>query len=199
MTSEDLAMADSHPFERPQPSEKLSYKFILDCLNETLEEKEDTEALIETQLAPETEPFQEELPEEVLERHSVEEIQAATSTPKADVPLTKKYYRIGEVADLIGVEPYVLRYWEGEFSSLRPTKTGSGHRIYARKDVETLQTIRRLLHDEKFSIKGAKQRLIEMKKQAKAAPSATKTANTAALRELAHELKALIQLARTPL
>ena len=71
----------------------------------------------------------------------------------------KLYFKIGEVAKLVGVKPYVLRYWETEFSVVRPEKTRSRHRLYRRKDVETLLEIRRLLHDERYTIAGAKRRL----------------------------------------
>lgn len=71
----------------------------------------------------------------------------------------KLYFKIGEVAKLVGVKPYVLRYWETEFSVVRPEKTRSKHRLYRRKDVETLLEIRRLLHDERYTIAGAKRRL----------------------------------------
>src|SRR5437016_8645231 len=71
----------------------------------------------------------------------------------------KLYFKIGEVARLIGVKPYVLRYWETEFSLLRPGKTRSRHRLYRRKDVETLLEINRLLYAERYTIEGAKRRL----------------------------------------
>ena len=71
------------------------------------------------------------------------------------------YFKIGEVARLVGVKPYVLRYWESEFSVLRPGKTRSRHRLYRRKDVETLLEIRRLLYAEGYTIAGAKRRLRE--------------------------------------
>jgi DNA-binding transcriptional MerR regulator len=71
----------------------------------------------------------------------------------------KQYFKIGEVAEIAGVEPYVLRYWESEFSVLRPGKTRSRHRLYRRKDVETLLEIRRLLYAERYTIEGAKRRL----------------------------------------
>jgi DNA-binding transcriptional MerR regulator len=73
----------------------------------------------------------------------------------------KLYFKIGEVARLIGVKPYVLRYWETEFSVLRPGKTHSKHRLYRRKDVDTLLEIRRLLYTERYTIEGAKRRLRE--------------------------------------
>ena len=77
-----------------------------------------------------------------------------------DLP-DKLYFKIGEVAKLVGVKPYVLRYWETEFSILRPGKTRSKHRLYRRKDVETLLEIRRLLYAERYTIEGAKRRLRE--------------------------------------
>ncbi len=71
----------------------------------------------------------------------------------------KLYFKIGEVARLVGVKPYVLRYWETEFPSIRPGKTESKHRLYRHHDVEILLEIRRLLHDERYTIAGAKRRL----------------------------------------
>jgi DNA-binding transcriptional MerR regulator len=71
----------------------------------------------------------------------------------------KLYFKIGEVAKIIGVKPYVLRYWETEFAIIRPGKTRSNHRLYRRRDVETLLEIKRLLHDERYTIEGAKRRL----------------------------------------
>jgi DNA-binding transcriptional MerR regulator len=77
-----------------------------------------------------------------------------------DLP-DRLYFKIGEVAKLVGVKPYVLRYWETEFNILRPGKTRSRHRLYRRKDVETLLEIRRLLYTERYTIEGARRRLRE--------------------------------------
>jgi DNA-binding transcriptional MerR regulator len=71
----------------------------------------------------------------------------------------KIYFRIGEVAELVGVEPHVLRYWEQEFRSVRPTKSQRGQRVYTRRDVEVLRRIRGLLYEEKFTIAGARKAL----------------------------------------
>jgi DNA-binding transcriptional MerR regulator len=71
----------------------------------------------------------------------------------------KLYYRIGEVAELVGVEPHVLRYWEREFRSIRPTKSAKGQRVYSRRDVENLLRVRELLYSEGFTIAGAKKKL----------------------------------------
>jgi DNA-binding transcriptional MerR regulator len=80
---------------------------------------------------------------------------------QAELP-DKLYFKIGEVARLVGVKPYVLRYWETEFTIVRPGKTRSKHRLYRRKDVETLLEIRRLLYAERYTIEGAKRRLREV-------------------------------------
>ena len=79
-----------------------------------------------------------------------------TGTP--EIP-DKLYFKIGEVSDLLGVEPYVLRYWETEFAVLSPKKSGTGHRLYRRKDVELLLRIKYLLYEKKFTIEGARQSL----------------------------------------
>src|ERR687885_665344 len=71
----------------------------------------------------------------------------------------KLYFKIGEVGELLGVEPYVLRYWESEFPTLSPKKSGTGHRLYRRKDVELLLRIKHLLYEKRFTIEGARQTL----------------------------------------
>jgi DNA-binding transcriptional MerR regulator len=73
----------------------------------------------------------------------------------------KLYFRIGEVAGIVGVEPHVLRYWETEFRSVKPQKSTKGQRIYSRRDVETLLKVRELLYGHKFTIAGAKIKLRE--------------------------------------
>jgi DNA-binding transcriptional MerR regulator len=87
-----------------------------------------------------------------------------------DIP-DKLYFRIGEVSHLLGVEPYVLRYWESEFPSLSPKKSGTGHRLYRRKDVELLLQIKRLLYEKRYTIEGARQSLLEAKSQRVLAPA----------------------------
>ncbi len=73
----------------------------------------------------------------------------------------KLYFRIGEVAKLIGVEPYVLRYWETEFPDIAPTKSRSKQRLYKRQDVEMIYKIRELLYKQNYTIKGAKRKIKE--------------------------------------
>lgn len=73
----------------------------------------------------------------------------------------KLYYRIGEVSEIVGVEPHVLRYWETEFRSIRPQKSRKGQRIYSRRDVEKLITVKDLLYSHGFTIAGARKKLRE--------------------------------------
>jgi DNA-binding transcriptional MerR regulator len=80
--------------------------------------------------------------------------------PPADVAIPDKlYFRIGEVSELTRTKAFVLRYWETEFSALRPVKGNSGHRLYRRKDVELIFQIRRLLYEKGFTIEGARRYL----------------------------------------
>ncbi len=73
----------------------------------------------------------------------------------------KLYYRIGEVSEIVGVEPHVLRYWETEFRSIRPQKSRKGQRIYSRRDVDKLITVKDLLYSHGFTIAGARKKLRE--------------------------------------
>ncbi len=79
----------------------------------------------------------------------------------------KLFFRIGEVAGLLAVEPYVLRYWETEFPALAPKKSGTGHRLYRRKDVELLLKIKHLLYEKRYTIEGARQSLLHDSKASK--------------------------------
>ena len=82
-----------------------------------------------------------------------------TAVTAASALPSKLFFRIGEVASLVGVEPHVLRYWEREFRSIRPTKSAKGQRVYSRRDVENLLRVRDLLYRDGFTIAGAKKRL----------------------------------------
>ena len=90
--------------------------------------------------------------------------------PDAGAITDKLYFRIGEVSDLVGVEPHVLRYWETEFPSVGPKKSGTGHRMYRRKEVELLLKIKHLLYEKKYTIEGARQFLHSESKMGKRRP-----------------------------
>jgi DNA-binding transcriptional MerR regulator len=71
----------------------------------------------------------------------------------------KRYFRIGEVSAITGVEPYVLRYWETEFPKVKPSRSRSGQRLYKRRDIEILLLVKDLLYQKKFTIAGARKYL----------------------------------------
>jgi DNA-binding transcriptional MerR regulator len=100
----------------------------------------------------------------------------------------KLYFKIGEVSKIAQLPTYVLRFWESEFSCIRPKRTSTGQRLYRRTDVETILKIRHLLHERKFTIEGARQFLSNQKndKPVAAAPLSTK--------ELKDELESIRKL-----
>src|ERR1700676_1790398 len=96
--------------------------------------------------------------------------QPAIEQQRPEIP-DKLYFRIGEVSRLAGIKPYVLRFWETEFSSLGPKKSGKGHRLYRRKDVELVLEIKRLLYEKRYTIEGAR-KFLESRPREAAAKSA---------------------------
>jgi len=75
------------------------------------------------------------------------------------IPDEKRYFRIGEASRVVGVEPYVLRYWEGEFPQIRPQRADSNQRTYRRRELELLLEVKHLLYEEGMTIEGARKRL----------------------------------------
>jgi len=82
----------------------------------------------------------------------------------SDFIAKKVYYSIGDVCDLTGLKPHVLRYWETQFEILRPTKNRAGNRVYRPKDVELILLVKNLLYQQKYTIEGANQKLLDMRK-----------------------------------
>jgi len=78
--------------------------------------------------------------------------------------IKKAYYSIGDVCDLTGLKPHVLRYWETQFDVLRPTKNRAGNRVFRPKDVELILLVKNLLYEKKYTIEGANQKLLEMRR-----------------------------------
>lgn len=74
-------------------------------------------------------------------------------------PSKRLYYSIGEVCEMLGLEPHVLRYWESTFRNLRPAKNRSGNRVYREKDLRIIRLIKYLLHEEGYTIEGADRKL----------------------------------------
>ena len=105
------------------------------------------------------------------------------------VPDDKRYFRIGDASRIIGVEPYVLRYWESEFPQLKPSRADSKQRTYQRKDLETLLEIKRLLYEERMTIEGAKLRL-------KGEKATISTVSYPFVQEIKGELHEILQILR---
>lgn len=82
----------------------------------------------------------------------------------AQIP-DRLYFRIGDVSDIVGVKPYVLRYWETEFPIISPDKSQTGQRVYRKSDVEYLVMVKHLLYEERYSIEGARKRINELRKE----------------------------------
>jgi DNA-binding transcriptional MerR regulator len=101
----------------------------------------------------------------------------------------KMAFKIGEVADLLRIKPYVLRYWETEFDALKPKKSNQNQRMYSRKDVETAFFIKKLLYRDRFSIEGARKALKKLKSEAKK----DKQDNTLVFSEVLTDVKSLLR------
>ena len=106
----------------------------------------------------------------------------------------KLYFRIGEVSGLAQTKPYVLRYWETEFPTLKPAKARSGHRLYRRKDVEMVLHIRQLLYEQGFTIEGARRALAEGSEIDGAAHSSPSSLDGAPLKAIKRELQAILTM-----
>ena len=87
---------------------------------------------------------------------------------ESEIP-EKRYFRIGEVSAMAGIEPYVLRYWETEFPEIKPTRSRSGQRLYKRRDIEIILQVKNLLYQKKFTIAGAQRYLRQYHKECKLA------------------------------
>jgi DNA-binding transcriptional MerR regulator len=127
----------------------------------------------------------------------------AAAAKKAETAIPDKlYFKIGEVADLVGVKPYVLRYWETEFPEIAPGKSKTNQRLYKRKEVERILDIRRLLYHEKFTINGARKKLKEVDKGSKEEEKTLQTTlfttseDKEFLKKLKKELVSLLEVLR---
>ena len=116
-----------------------------------------------------------------------------------DEPIAKKaYYSIGEVCDLTGLKPHVLRYWETQFELLHPTKNRAGNRVYRPKEIELILLVKHLLYERKFTIDGARQRLLDMRKGGEIAEGRRDAANRDFLEGLKQELLQVKEVLAAP-
>ena len=125
------------------------------------------------------------------------------SRRKVDLPPipAKRYFTIGEVSDLCGVKPHVLRYWEQEFTQLKPVKRRGNRRYYQHHEVLLIRRIRELLYEEGFTISGARNRLDNAvtgddRQEARAAARAAAPGNAEDVSALKRELRELLESLR---
>lgn len=117
---------------------------------------------------------------------------SAAAEPTVDLGSEKLYFKIGEVAQIVGVPAYVLRYWETEFKVIKPQKSRAQQRVYRRRDVETLLKIKHLLYAKKFTIAGARQQLRLGGDEVEMAPPASSYLASQSLARVRAELDELI-------
>ena len=124
---------------------------------------------------------------------------ATASNSRDDLPPipAKRYFTIGEVSDLCGVKPHVLRYWEQEFTQLRPVKRRGNRRYYQHHEVLLVRRIRELLYQEGFTISGARNRLEDGPGKPNEVPVAEPVAGTISQASLRVELESIIEFLRT--
>ncbi len=110
----------------------------------------------------------------------------------------KAYYSIGDVCELTRLKPHVLRYWESQFEVLHPTKNRAGNRVYRPKEVELILLVKHLLYDKKFTIEGARQRLLELRKGGELEAHREEVLKPALLAEMKGELYELLDVLTPP-
>jgi DNA-binding transcriptional MerR regulator len=116
-------------------------------------------------------------------------------SPTADP--VQEFFSIGEVCDLTGLKPHVLRYWESQFRFLSPAKNRSGNRVYQRREVELIMLVKHLLYDEKYTIEGARQKVDEHRRGGDLKTMARGALTVQSLESLESELKELLALLGT--
>ena len=111
----------------------------------------------------------------------------------------QEFFSIGDVCELTGLKPHVLRYWESQFKFLSPAKNRSGNRVYQRREVELITLVKHLLYDEKYTIEGARQKVDEHRKGGDLKAVARGALTVQSLEALESDLKELIgMLGATP-
>ncbi len=106
----------------------------------------------------------------------------------------QEFFSIGEVCELTGLKPHVLRYWESQFKFLNPAKNRSGNRVYQRKEVELVVLVKHLLYVEKYTIDGARQKVDEHRKKGQLKPNARRALDVHTLASIEQELVEVMNL-----
>jgi DNA-binding transcriptional MerR regulator len=110
------------------------------------------------------------------------------------LPPRREYYSISEVCSIVGLKPHVLRYWETQFEELAPPKNRSGNRVYRAPEVKLIALIQRLVHEEKYTLEGARRRLQELRDAGTEKSDADQALERTYLRTLRAELEEVLEL-----
>jgi DNA-binding transcriptional MerR regulator len=106
----------------------------------------------------------------------------------------REFYSIGEVCELLGLKPHVLRYWETQFDAFAPAKNRQGNRVYRARDLELIALIRRLVHDEGYTIEGARKKVDELRTSGAIRESSGQALEESLVRSLRAELEEILEL-----
>ncbi|MGH7474714.1 MAG: MerR family transcriptional regulator [Longimicrobiales bacterium] len=121
------------------------------------------------------------------------------STSGAERPIAEReYYSMGEVCELTGLKPHVLRYWETQFPVLNPSKNRSGNRVFQRKEIKLILLVKHLLYTEKYTIEGARQKLEHLRRGGELRSAGEAALAPTVIASLHEELQALADLLRPP-
>lgn len=108
----------------------------------------------------------------------------------------QEFFSIGEVCELTGLKPHVLRYWESQFRFLNPAKNRSGNRVYQRREIELIMLVKHLLYTEKYTIDGARQKVDEHRKRGALRPAARSALDLQTIESMERELRDVLALLR---
>jgi DNA-binding transcriptional MerR regulator len=121
-----------------------------------------------------------------------------SSASAASAEPIQEFFSIGEVCELTGLKPHVLRYWESQFRFLSPAKNRSGNRVYQRREVELIMLVKHLLYEEKYTIEGARQKIDEHRKGGDLKAAARGALAVEALTALEEDLKGMLAALDAP-
>lgn len=111
----------------------------------------------------------------------------------------REYFSIGEVCELTGLKPHVLRYWETQFRELSPSKNRAGNRVYRAREIKIVELVKHLLYDEKYTIDGARGRLEKLREQGELDDAAGRALDRQAIKRLQHGISELMETLTVPM
>lgn len=109
-------------------------------------------------------------------------------------PPQREFYSIGEVCSLLDLKPHVLRYWETQFDAFSPAKNRQGNRVYRPRDLELIALIRRLVHEEGYTIEGARRKVEELRSSGEIRENSARALDESVVRSLRAELEEILAL-----